>query len=103
MKALGKFTYSLALMLYRGWALTHLWRWFVMPIFDTLPLGAVEAVGLVIVTSIFQSPALSDILAGMDIEKRPDGKIEKLVVAYVVPAAYTSFVLVLGWAWHLFV
>ncbi len=103
MKVLGRQTFLVLMMLYRGWVLVHLWAWFIMPLFDVAALRTIPAVGLIAVTAIFQSPKTSDIVASMDLEKRVDGKILVGVLSYLLPVLYPSLVLLIGWVWHFWV
>lgn len=45
-------------ILYKGWALTKLWKWFVVPIFNVEPLSIASAWGLVLITSFL--PPMGD-------------------------------------------
>lgn len=79
------------LALYRGFALTFLWGWFIVPAFGLAPLGLIYAVGLSIVASF---------LTNANTPKRD----EKTNVAYSIAwsVSYTTVALAFGGLWSLF-
>ena len=77
---------------WRGYVLSVLWGWFVIPVFEAPRLTTVGAIGLSLIASFltYQSNAAK--------KRDDDALIEALAVAAVVPA----MALTMGWVVHLF-
>ena len=57
MENIGKFTVGLALLIaaivIRGWVVSTLWGWFIVPVFHAPVLSIMQAVGLSLVAGVF--------------------------------------------------
>lgn len=82
-----------------GWVLTKLWAWFVVPVFAVAALGIAQAVGLRVAASALTGVAH---LANSKALRRPDrgwaGIAESITISLLTPL----FILLTGWAVHLF-
>jgi uncharacterized membrane protein len=77
-----------ATAIWRGYVLTVMWAWFVMPL-GARPLGVAHAIGLAMLVGFLTHPAKSD----------PARKVmDAVVTAFLAPA----IALALGWVVHSF-
>lgn len=73
----------------RGWVLTCLWSWFVIPVFHLDPLSIKMAIGLSLVAGMFMQASSSS-------ESKEDNGTGKLVVHLALP----FITLFIGWLVH---
>ena len=53
--SIGLFAFDIAAAFWKGFVLVILWRWFVVPVFPSLPqLTVTQAVGLALIASLLQ-------------------------------------------------
>lgn len=94
---LARLVVSVALFIvlipWKGWVISTLWEWFVVPVFEAPTLGVVPAVGL--------SIALDAILGSRGVREAKDGwegMAESFLAGILFPAVY----LLCGWIVRLF-
>ena len=97
MKFLGKITFGVLTALYRGWVLTHLWLWFVVPVTRMDPIGVVQGIGLMWVIGIFKGIGAADLHALKDLEGA-----DEIFHTYVLPVVAPTACMFFGWIWHFF-
>jgi hypothetical protein len=79
------------LSILHGWALTMLWRWFVVPTFHVAQLGIVPAIGLGLVVAMFMP----------NIPSQNDEKDENPNLTLVLMAVIKPLILLgVGALWH---
>lgn len=89
---LGTFMYLLALVLctlWKGYVVSVMWGWFIVPLFGVPPLAISHAVGVSFLVSILTLYQVND-------EK---GKLmsERLIASIFFSATYPLLVLIAGW------
>lgn len=82
--------------IWRGFVLTILWAWFIVPVFHLPVLGIVVAIGVSMVVSFltYQTPPVNPGDVRTDIDKFSSA----ISAALATPAVY----LLIGWIVHLF-
>lgn len=55
-------------LLFKSWALTCIWAWYLAPAFPAVDFGMQMAMGAILMSYMFALPALLAILDGKDIE-----------------------------------
>ena len=85
--------YVVVASIVRGWVLTYLWQWFILPVFDVRDITIVEAIGLSMVVTFLtvQQQQTKD-------ERDGTEKASDLVAAIIYP----FLVLVIAWIVHQF-
>jgi len=79
----------------RGWVLTILWGWFVVPTFDMPQLTLAPAIGIALVVSYLTH----QISSGKKDDRAASDQIGKMIVHAIVGPLFT---LLFGWVVHLF-
>jgi len=77
-----------------GWALTHLWRWFIVPQFGVSELSIAEAIGISLVVSY---------LTYHPVETKDDRSDNEKYSAMIVYLLRPLITLAVGWVVHQFV
>lgn len=80
--------------LFGGFALSVLWGWFVVPVFDTPPLGIAQAIGLAMIVSFLTGKY--KLHAGND-------TAEKIADLFSEAFFMPTYALVIGWIIYQFV
>lgn len=81
--------------MWRGYVLTVLWAWFVMPTFGLPALGIAPAIGLALVVSFLTHQS--------DAAKKPEGDFaERMATAVAYAFLLPLLVLGIGWVVHQF-
>lgn len=78
--------------LMNGWALSTLWGWFIVPLFDVPSLSITQAIGIAIVASTFRA---------VNTKQQDDEDIVVLVVKTLVLTGVSSLLSV-GFGWVIF-
>ena len=82
-------------VIWHGWVLMWLWQWFMVPIFNLLPLHLVEAIGIALIVGFLAHEH--------DIKKEKEEDKEEMLIRrtlnlFVMPL----FAFIFGWVIHLF-
>jgi|SRR5579872_982799 len=79
-----------------GYALSILWRWFIVPVFHAPPLAIPEAIGIGLMVEYLTHQVSAD---------NDDDKTFSQRMAYGIPMAIFKplWVLAIGWVVHLFI
>jgi hypothetical protein len=81
--------FFIPLALLDGWALSVLWRWYVVPVVHLQPISVVEAYGLALFVAALRAKR------SKDDEDVLEGAVASLVYAALMPL----LLLGLGWVW----
>lgn len=83
--------------LLRGWVLSVLWGWFIVPTFNLPALAIAPAIGLSLVVGFLTRPATDD-----DERSKHRSMGERLAHAIALAIAGPLMALAMGWVVHLF-
>lgn len=99
MESLGKLVFSLGLgavnLMLRGYAISVLWGWFVVPKFGLPPLTVMQGYGLGLVTGLFIEP-FSGVYASQQMGKEFEGA-SKTFMLFFCSAFASVWALLFGW------
>lgn len=74
-----------------GYALSVLWGWFMVPLFNAPPLSIAAAIGVATIVTLLTYKMRKEDVTGDDLTPRQTGKVMLLL------AAHPLFALALGW------
>jgi hypothetical protein len=86
---IGTFTGILALTILRGWVLSILWAWFIVPTFNVAQLSVALAIGLVMTANL--------IVKAPDVKEQEGTPMEKLTMGFVFSFSLSFIALGSGW------
>lgn len=99
MENLGKFTVFIisivVAVIVRGFVLTKLWAWFIVPVFELSPLRIVEAIGI--------STLIGYLTYSREKGKEDDDFWKKFIESLVVSIVLALLSLGMGWIISLFI
>ena len=81
----------------RGWALTYMWKWFIVPPFHLPELSVYHAVGLSFIVAILTKTREPDRL-----EEAEDTFLHKTVMGFIRSITFSPFMLGIAWVIHQF-
>lgn len=84
-----------ATSIWRGYVLTILWAWFIVPVFSAPPLRVPFAIGLSLITAFLTHQ-------GAKAQDQADDVTERMVKAAMVAFLVPCFALGFGWVVHQF-
>jgi hypothetical protein len=73
-----------------GWALSVLWRWYVVPVFDIRPISVIEAFGLALFVGLLRAKRSPE---------RDEDALEGTLAEIFFVAFMPLFFLGMGWVW----
>ncbi|MEX1061603.1 MAG: hypothetical protein WEC39_00590 [Patescibacteria group bacterium] len=85
------FLAAIPISILRGWVLTKLWAWFIMPVFGLPSLGIAPAIGFALIVGFFSS-----------VDSEEDPTVEKFAELLLKGVITTFYFLVFGWLVSLF-
>ena len=97
MRMLTTFCGFSVLLLFRGWVLSLLWGWFMVPLFHLPPILLFEALGVYLLVRLF-CPHNSE---QKDQKEVKDITFKYIWKVFVHEGSYITFFLALGWIIHL--
>ena len=93
----GSIVILLAAVILNGWALSVMWGWFIIPVFNAPPLDIAPAIGLAMVVSFLTARRKTESRT-----KGEKGKWENLLTELAIAVLYPLMALAFGYVVQLF-